>query len=72
MSKNLARQDILKLPEILDITEAQRKPQIQPDRMLNDLGGKAVTCVGDRHRRSLTSEGNARHVNATTPSPLLM
>jgi hypothetical protein len=33
--------------QILDVTEAQSESDIQPDRLLNDLGRKAVTGVAD-------------------------
>jgi hypothetical protein len=33
--------------QFLDVTVAQREAEIDPDRVLNDLGWKAITDVGD-------------------------
>src|SRR5580704_15237291 len=45
--------------ELLDVAAAQGEPQIQPDRVLDDSGRKAMTAIGERshlatlpHRRS--------------------
>jgi hypothetical protein len=33
--------------EVLDIPEAQREPDIQPDRVLDDFRRKAISAVAD-------------------------
>jgi hypothetical protein len=61
--------------QILDVAEAQSESGIQPDRLLNDHGRKAVTGVADfghhEGNEGLSARGQARQApNVTMPKRL--
>ena len=33
--------------QVFDVAQAQREPEIQPDRLLNDLGRESVAVIAD-------------------------
>ena len=37
--------------QIFDVAEAQREPEIEPDRVLDDLGRKAIAAIADFDHR---------------------
>ena len=37
--------------QIFDVAEAQREPNIEPDRVLDDFGRKAIAAVADFEHR---------------------
>ena len=55
--------------QILDVAMAERKPEIQPDSVLNDLRWKSMAAVGDfLHLRTLPRQLHRGHaVYVTTP-----
>ena len=55
--------------QILDVAIAERKPEIQPDSVLNDLRWKSMAAVGDfLHLRTLPRQLHRGHaVYVTTP-----
>jgi hypothetical protein len=34
-------------PAVFDVAEAQREPEIEPDRVLDDFGRKAIAAIAD-------------------------
>src|SRR5271170_3312490 len=46
--------------QVFDVSETQSEPEIEPDRLVNDLGRKTVPRVADfGHRRSYRAHGNS-------------
>src|SRR5208283_468289 len=61
--------------QILDVTIAKREPEIEPDRLVNDLRREPISGVADfRHalwlpsrRRRDNADGRARHTTSSGP-----
>jgi len=45
--------------QILDVAEAQGKPNIKPDRLLDDFGREAEATIADRGQRLRVTDGMA-------------
>ena len=43
----IGNQDPTLSQQILDVVEAQREPNIEPDRVLDDFGRKAIAAIAD-------------------------
>jgi hypothetical protein len=58
--------------QFLHVAVAQRKAEIEPDRVLDDLGRKTMAAIAERsHAATLTLRAAlARPVNVTTPAAL--
>src|SRR5258707_14905708 len=58
--------------KLLDITQTQREPIVQPDGALNDLGREAVTATDDLVHHSASCQGPrpGKLLNLTNPRRL--
>jgi hypothetical protein len=59
--------------QFLDVAVAQRKAEIEPDRVLDDLGRKTMAAIAERsHAATLTLRAAlARPVSVTKPSQVV-
>jgi hypothetical protein len=54
--------------QLLDIAVAQGEAKIQPNRVLDDLGGEAMTAVAERSHAGILTYRHSRDVSVTMPS----